>query len=320
MTTTAVPPVSPLRTAQPSGAGPSLARRRRKRPTRKSYKGYLFVAPFLLVFAVLLVVPLGYAFYISLFRTRIVGGTTFVGLANYATALSDPLFVGGLLRVARFILVQTPLMLALALFFALALDSGRLRFAKLIRLGVFLPYAVPSIVAALMWGYLYGPTFGPFAQIFRLVGISAPAFLSSKWLLPSIGNIVTWEFTGYNMIVLYAALQAIPVDLYDAAVVDGAGGIRTAWSVRIPLVRPVLQLLVFFSLIGTFQLFSEPEIMAALAPTAVGSAYTPNLYAYNLIFIDQEVNYAAAVSFLLAFAILVLSYSVILLTNRRNRP
>jgi multiple sugar transport system permease protein len=310
-----------IRTAPPSGSGLRTARasvpggRRKKHGT----KGYLFIAPFLLVFVVLLLVPLGYSFYISLFRTQIVGGTTFVGLTNYRAALSDTLFRSGLARVGRFILVQTPVMLGFALFFALALDSARLRFARLIRLGVFLPYAVPSIVAALMWGYLYGPSFGPFAQIAHDLGTTAPGFLSSQWMLASIGNIVTWEFTGYNMIVIYAALQAIPSELYDAAAVDGAGGIRTAWSVKIPIIRPVLQLLVFFSLIGTFQLFSEPDIMAAIAPTVIGNAYTPNLYAYNLIFTDQEVNYAAAVSFLLAFVILVLSYSVILLTNRRNK-
>lgn len=311
---TARPEAPRLRRNIASGAG-----RSRNRSARRAYKGYLFIAPFLLVFVALLIVPLGYAFYISLFRYRIVGGTSFVGLANYRLAISDPLFLSGVLRLAKFIIVQTPVMLALALFFALALDSGRLRFARVIRLAVFLPYAVPSIVAALMWGYLYGPTFGPFAQILSHIGVPPPGFLTSKWMLPSIGNIVTWEFTGYNMIVLYAALQAIPTDLYDAAVVDGAGGFRTAWSVKVPIIRPVLQLLVFFSLIGSFQLFAEPEIMTSIAPTVIGSAYTPNLYAYNLIFTNQETNYAAAVSFLLAFFILIISYTVILLTSRKGK-
>ena len=286
---------------------------------RHGLSGYLFVAPFLVAFAAVLLLPLAYAFYISLFTTRIVGGTVFVGLANYSAALSDSLFLHGMLRVTEFLLVEAPIMLGLALFFALALDSGRLRFVRVLRLGIFVPYAVPSVVAALMWGYLYGPTFGLFAEIARDLGLAPLGFLTSRWMLGSIANIVVWEFTGYTMIVLYAALQAIPTELYNAAAVDGAGAIRMAWSIKVPLIRPVLQLLAFFAVIGSFQLFSEPDIMSAVAPTVIGSSYTPNLYAYNLVFTDREPNYAAAVSFLVGFAILALSYSVIFLMNRKKK-
>jgi multiple sugar transport system permease protein len=308
----AAPAVRQGRTRTRSGPG---GRRR----TRHALTGYLFVAPFLVAFIGVLVVPLGYAFYISLFRTRLVGGTVFVGLANYRAALSDSLFLHGMWRVTEYFLFQAPVMLGLALFFALALDSGRLRFVRLLRLGMFVPYAVPAVVAALMWGYLYGPSFGPFAEIARAVGVKPFGFLTSRWMLGSIANIAWWEFIGYTTIVIYAALQAIPPDLYDASSVDGAGPVRTAWSVKIPMIRPVLQLLAFFAVIGAFQLFSEPNIMAALAPTVIGSAYTPNLYAYNLVFTDQEPNYAAAISFLVGFAILILSYAIIFSTNRRAR-
>jgi multiple sugar transport system permease protein len=266
-----------------------------------------------------LVLPLGYAFYISLFRSRLVGGTVFVGLANYTAALSDSLFLQGMRRVTEYLLFQAPVMLGLALFFALALDSGRVRFVRFIRLGMFVPYAVPSVVAALMWGYLYGPSFGLFAEIARDIGVKPFGFLSSRWMLGSIANIVWWEFIGYTMVVIYAALQAIPTELYDASSVDGAGALRTAWSVKIPMILPVLQLLAFFAVIGAFQLFSEPNIMSGLAPTVIGNAYTPNLYAYNLVFTDQEPNYAAAISFLVGFVILVFSYGLIFSMNRRGR-
>lgn len=267
----------------------------------------------------MLIVPLGYAFYISLFNTRLVGGTVFVGLANYRDALHDSLFLHGMKLVTEYLLFQAPVMLGLALFFALALDSGRVRFVRLIRLGMFVPYAVPSVVAALMWGYLYGSSFGLFAEIARAVNVKPFGFLTSKWMLGSIANIVWWEFTGYTMIVIYAALQAIPTELYDASAVDGAGSVRTAWSVKIPMIRPVMQLLGFFAVIGAFQLFSEPNIMASIAPTVIGSSYTPNLYAYNLVFTDQQANYAAAISFLVGFAILVLSYVLIFSMNRPRR-
>ncbi|TDO69127.1 multiple sugar transport system permease protein [Kribbella sp. VKM Ac-2571] len=293
--------------------------RRRARGVSRARTGYLFVAPFMLVFLGLLVLPLAYAAYLSLFQERLIGGTVFAGLSNYTRALTDPRLLHGVGRVGLFFLIQVPIMLAIALFAALAIDSGLLRVAKSFRLGIFLPYAVPAVVATLMWGYLYGQDFGPFAQLADKLSMSPPKFLSSDWMLGSIANIVTWEFTGYNMIILYAALRAVPHDLYEAAAVDGAGAIRTAWSIKIPALRPALLVCLIFSVIGSFQLFSEPQLMQRLAPSVIDSGYTPNLYAYTLAFTGQEVNYAAAVSFLLGAVIVVASYAVLLVTTRRSR-
>ena len=209
-------------------------------------------------------------------------------------------------------------MLILALLFALALDSGLMRLAKVVRLGIFLPYAVPSVVATLMWGYLYGPSFGPFAQIGKDLHVTVPNFLDSTWMLGSLSNIVTWEFTGYNMIILYAALQTIPRDLYEAAAVDGAGPWRIARSIKLPALRPALGLTLLFSVIGSFQLFNEPFLLQQLAPNVIDSSYTANLYAYSLAFTGQQVNYAAAVSFLLGLVIVVISYVFLFLATRRR--
>jgi multiple sugar transport system permease protein len=291
----------------------------RRRSVNHAGSGYLFVAPFLLVFVLLLILPLGYAAYLSLFREQLIGGTVFAGLDNYTRALGDDRLVEGILRVAKFFAVQVPIMLALSLLAALAIDSGLLRFAKVFRLGIFVPYAVPAVVATLMWGYLYGRDFGPFAQLADKFGATGPDFFSSGLMLGSIGNIVTWEFTGYNMIILYAALRAIPTELYEAAAVDGASALRTAWHIKIPALRPALLLCLIFSVIGSFQLFAEPKLLQPLAPSVIDSAYTPNLYAYTLAFTGQEVNYAAAVSFLLGLVIVVASYTVLLVTSRRGR-
>jgi multiple sugar transport system permease protein len=292
---------------------------RRPKLANTGNSGYLFVAPFMVVFLGMLVVPLAYAAYLSLFRDRLIGGTVFAGLDNYTRALGDDRLLEGVGRVARFFAFQVPIMLLISLLAALAIDSGLLRMAKVFRLGIFLPYAVPSVVAALMWGYLYGPDFGPFAQLADKVGAAVPPFLSDSWMLGSMANIVTWEFTGYNMIILYAALRAIPGELYEAAAVDGAGAWRTAWSIKIPAIRPALMLCLIFSVIGSFQLFAEPNLLQRLAPNVIDSAYTPNLYAYTLAFTGQEVNYAAAVSFLLGLVIIVASYTVLFLTSRRSR-
>jgi multiple sugar transport system permease protein len=279
----------------------------------------MFVAPFLLVFITMLVIPLIYAAYLSLFREQLIGGRVFAGFDNYSRALSDDRLREGTVRVAEFFLLQVPLMLAIALFAALAIDTGLLRAAKVFRLGIFVPYAVPAVVAALMWGYLYGRDFGPFSQLADKVGAPAPDFLSAGHMLASMANIVTWEFTGYNMIILYAALRAIPEELYEAAAVDGAGAWRIAWSIKIPSIRPALMLCLIFSVIGSFQLFTEPQLLQRLAPSVIDSAYTPNLYAYTLAFTGQEANYAAAVSFLLGLVIVVASYTVLIVTNRRSR-
>jgi multiple sugar transport system permease protein len=281
--------------------------------------GYLFIAPFLILFVTMLVLPLAYAAYLSLFNERLIGGTVFVGLENYARALGDDRLISGVLRVARFFAFQVPIMLGLALAAALAVDSGLLRMSRTFRLSIFVPHAVPSVVAALMWGYLYGPDFGPFAQLAGHLHVGAPAFLSDGLMLGSLANVVTWEFTGYNMIILYAALRAIPTDLYEAAAVDGAGAWRIAWSIKIPALRPALLLCLIFSVIGSFQLFAEPNLLQRLAPSVIDNAYTPNLYAYTLAFTGQEVNYAAAVSVLLGLVIICASYTVLLVTNRRSR-
>ena len=280
---------------------------------------YCLVAPFFLAFLTMLVLPLFYSGYLSLFREQLVGGTVFAGVGNYVRALQDHVFLGGVLRMAQFLVIQVPIMLSLALVFALALDSGRLRMQRIIRLTIFVPYAVPGVIAALMWGYLYGPNFGPFAQGARAIGLPTPPFLGNGWMLGSIMNIVTCSFVGYNMIILYAALRSITTELYEAARVDGAGEFRVAWSIKIPAIRPALLLTTIFSVIGTLQLFNEPNLLRILAPNVIGVGYTPNLYAYNLAFINQDINYAAAIAFLLGIVIMIVSYAVQLGVLRRER-
>jgi multiple sugar transport system permease protein len=286
---------------------------------RQYVAAYLLVLPFFLVFLAMVIVPLGYAGYLSFFRQQLIGGVSFAGFANYTRALTDPAFLYGVGRVGLFLVIQVPIMLALSLFFALALDSGMVRLAKFVRLAIYIPYAVPAVVATLMWGYLYGRDFGPFAQLAGMAGLPAPPFLEPGFVLFSIINIVNWEFIGYNMIIIYAALRSIPTDLYEAARVDGASEPRIAWSIKIPAVRPALILTVIFSVIGSFQLFNEPNLLRILAPNAINSSYTPNLYAYTLAFVNQDANYAASIAFLLGMVIMALSYAVQLGTQRKEK-
>ncbi|MBV9449209.1 MAG: sugar ABC transporter permease [Streptosporangiaceae bacterium] len=273
----------------------------------------------MIVFAIAIVAPLAYAIYLSLFQDRLFGGTVFAGFANYTRAIGDNLFKAGLLRVMIFMLVQVPVMLLLALLTALAIDSGRLKAAKIFRIGVFIPYAVPAVVGAIMWGYLTGGQFGLVGAIGHDLGVHLPNLLGKGWMLATLGNVVTWEFTGYNMLILYAALRAVPTELYEAAAVDGAGEFRKAWSVKLPALRRALLLATTFSIIGSFQLFTEPAIMSALAPAVITTNYTPNYYAYNLAFNGQEYNYAAAIAVVTGLVTVVLAYAVQIWTARRER-
>jgi multiple sugar transport system permease protein len=298
----------------------SIALRRGSITKRKqNIAAYLFITPFVVLFVAMLLIPLGYSGYLSLFKSQMVGGTVFAGLANYLMALTDPLFISSVLRVVLFLVIQVPIMLGLALLFALAIDSGRVRGSRFVRLVIFIPYAVPGVVGALMWGYLYGRDFGPISQAIKALGLPTPDLLSSDLILGSIMNISIWGFAGYNMIVLYSALRAIPAELYDAAQVDGAGQFRIAWSVKIPAIKPALLLTLIFSIIGGFQLFTEPSLLYSIAPNAVGQSFSPNLYAYNQAFVSENTNYAAAIAFLLGFVIMIVSYVVQLPLLRKEK-
>ena len=292
--------------------------RRKARGLRHGLAGFMFTAPFMVLFLAFFIAPLIYALYLSLYREQLVGGNAFVGLDNYKDGLADDAFRSGVGRVALYMVVQVPVMLGLALVFALILDSAKVWFPKLFRVAFFMPYAVPTVIAALMWGYLYGRDFGPFADVANSINVSPPTFLDQGTMLWSIANVSTWTYTGYNMIILYAALRSIPSELYEAAAVDGAGPVRTAIHVKLPLLRPALLLCTIFSVIGSFQLFAEPQIFASIAPDVIGKAYTPNLYVYNLAFADQRLNYAAALSFLLGVVVFVVSYVVMYASRRQE--
>ncbi|MBY8847727.1 sugar ABC transporter permease [Saccharothrix sp. MB29] len=291
----------------------------RRRVTAHPVAGALFVLPFFLVVVAFLVVPLGYAFRLSLSSRSLALGTRFTGLENYARAFTDPVLLDGLVRVALFGAVQIPVMLGVALAGALALDAVKTRFAAVFRLVAFMPYAVPAVIGALMWGFLYSRTFGPFADVPTWFGGEPVDFFGTSWLLLSLGNIVTWAWTGYNMIILYSALQGVPRETYEAAVVDGASQVQLALRVKVPAIRSAIGLASIFAVIGTMQFFTEPHVMARFAPQ-ISSGYTPNLYAYNQAFAYSDFHYSAAISFALGFLVFVVAYAVVFVRRRGVRP
>jgi multiple sugar transport system permease protein len=295
----------------------SVVGRPRRTGFNRDNKGWIFVGPFLAVFALTFLAPIGYAIYLSLFREQaFFGGTVFVGLDNYVDVIQDSKFWEAFGRVLLFLVVQVPIMLVLALLAALAIDSARLHGANFFRIVIFLPYAVPGVVAVLMWGYIYGNNFGLAADLNDLLGSTSIVPLSARWMLPSIANIVTWEFVGYNMLIFYSALRTVPEELYEAAAIDGAGTIRTIRAVKLPALRGAIVIATIFSIIGSFQLFNEPNILRTLAPNVITTYFTPNMYAYNLSFAGQQFNYSATVAIVMGVITAVIAYVVQLRGSR----
>jgi multiple sugar transport system permease protein len=288
-------------------------------PRRRSWAGWWFIGPFMAVFALVFLAPIAYSIYLSVFRNQLIGGTAFVGLENYARALGDPQFWSALGRVALFLAVQVPVMLFIALVVALALDSGRLYGKSFFRISIFLPYAVPAVVATLMWGFMYGTRFGLVANINQAFGLNLPSPLSSELVLASIGNIVTWEFIGYNMLIFYSALTVIPKSLYEAAEIDGAGQLRVIAAIKLPAIRGAIVVATIFSVIGSFQLFNEPSILKSLSPNTISTFFTPNLYAYSLSFSGQQYNYSATVAIIMGLITMAIAYAVQVRGMRKER-
>jgi multiple sugar transport system permease protein len=294
------------------------------RRARLRWAPYGFAAPFVLLFAAFYLIPIGYAVWESLQKTVRAGGlafsvarTTFGGFSNYQQVLTDADFRSGLVRVVLFGLVQVPVMLGTALVLALLIDSGRARFARFFRLAYFLPYALPGVIAAIVWGFLYSPGISPISQALGHTPVGNVNLLSPDTVLFAIGNIVTWSWTGYNMLIIFSALQAIPHDIFEAARIDGASEWRIAVRIKLPMLIPALVLTCVFSIIGTLQLFTEPQVLSKLTGT-ISSSFTPNLLAYTAAFVDNNTYFAAAVSVTLALITFVLSFAMLRLTWRRS--
>lgn len=276
------------------------------------------VAPFCVVLACFAIVPLGYALYISFFRTTLFGGTVFAGVGNFANTLGSTGFWNGVVRIVEFGCVQVPVMLGLGLFFALALDSGLVRLRRVFHTVYFIPYAVPGVVASLMWGFMFEPAFGPLDSVTKAFALGTPDFLASHTVLFSIGNVVTWEWTGYHVIIFYTALQWVPRQLEEAAVVDGATLWQVTWFVKLRSILPVVALTGLLSIIGNMQLFTEPSIFATLTP-AITSSYTPNYYIYTLAFEEFNFNGGAAAAFVVAVFTIVATAFVLMGRRRIQR-
>jgi multiple sugar transport system permease protein len=275
-------------------------------------------------FALLMLLQIGYTLFLSVEKSQVTGlglgagarRQVFAGLSNYTSGLTDPVFTSALLRVLLYSVILVPVMLGLALLFALLLDAQRVRLQRFSRLAIFLPYAVPVVIASLLWGFMYLPTVSPFPAILARVGLSMPNLFTTHVALLSVANIGVWGGTGFNMIVMYTALRAVPADLYEAARIDGASQLQVALRIKIPMIAPALVLTGVFSIIATLQVFNEPQTLAPLTNT-ISPDWMPLMKVYDLAFNDNDIYGAAALSVIIAVVMFVLSYGLLRVSNRR---
>ncbi|MEV2210159.1 sugar ABC transporter permease [Streptomyces sp. NPDC050997] len=285
------------------------------------WKGAAFTVPFQLGFVFLYLLPIGYAVYQSLFRVQQsglgLGGSTeeFSGLDNYQQGLTDSAFMGSVLRVVLFAVVQIPVMLSVSLVLALFLDAVNARLASRFRILLLVPYMIPGVVAALVWINLYSPDVGPLSPLGEVFGFDWNFFAPSM-VWPSIGNLLTWHGIGYNMVILYSALQGVPRELFEAARLDGASERRIALSIKIPYVRGALVLTGMLSVIQMLQIFNEPALFRNVTPQTVSDSFTPIMIIYNQAFTAGNYHYAAALSVLLALILGVASFLFYRLTSK----
>ncbi|GAA4988882.1 carbohydrate ABC transporter permease [Streptomyces hyderabadensis] len=314
-------PAGAARAAAPTPSASGLRARRAARRRQLTAAGVL-MTPFFALLVTVFLIPVGTAVYLSFFSDDQPGlgfgpeRTVFVGLRSYAAVLTDPTFLGGLGTVALYCLIYIPLMVVGALALALLLDSGVVRLRAFAQLGLFLPHAVPGIIAALIWLYLYTPGISPVIELFAKGDITID-FLGVHTVLPSIVNIALWSNLGYNMVVFYAALQAVPREVIEASVVDGAGPVRTALQVKTPLVRASIVMVSIFTLIWALQLFTEPMLLSQSSPM-INSRFSPSMYIYDAAFTRNNYSLAAAASVVLLVCTIALSYGVTRFTSRAD--
>lgn len=283
---------------------------------RKSAVAYAFLFPYLAVFGVFWAWPIVQSIVYSFQNTR-AARATFSLSANWGRLASDPVFFRALVHTLLFLVIQVPVMLALAILLAVALDSPQLRARSLFRFAFFAPIVVGEVAYSTVFRLLFNGQFGAVNQALAGVGIAGPDWLNQPLSAFAVLVVaVTWRWTGYNAIIILAGLQSIPYDLYEAASVEGVPKWRQFLSLTLPLLSPVIAFAAVLSIIGSLQLFTEPQLITRGGPG--GATDTLGTYLYQQGFRGFNFGYAAAIGYTAAMLALVVSLVQTRLFRRRD--
>ncbi len=288
----------------------------------EAWAGWAFLAPALAVIVLFFVLPVlgGLALSFTNFDIYAIGDPAtarFVGLENYRALVTSPVFWRSLGNTFYFVLLAGPLSVALSLLAALLVSSPLARWQGLFRTVYFAPVVTTLVAVAVVWRYLYHPRFGLLNRALEAVGIGAIDWLGDpRTAMPAIILVAVWKSFGYNMVIFVAGLQAIPVSLYEAARIDGAGFWRRFWHITLPGLKPTFLFVGLTTMIGYFQLFAEPYVMTA-GGGPLNATLSVVLYMYKEGFRWWNMGYAAAVAF--ALFLVILAATLIQLRLQRGR-
>jgi multiple sugar transport system permease protein len=277
---------------------------------RRTLTGWSFAAPFTVLFLVFALLPVLASLAMSLTDMRSTDlqhplAVNFVGLHNYARLFGDAQFLRAALNTVVFVVAGVPLTMIVALAAANGLNSGLIRLRGLYRVGFYLPVVTSIVAIAVVWRFLLDPQAGLIDNLLSLVGIQGPNWLGDPHL--SLGSIIVmavWRNFGSLMVIFLAALQGIPVDLYEASTLDGAGRWQQFRRITVPLLRPALLFGAVITGIGYLQLFEEPLVMTQGGP--LSSTLSVSYHIYNQ-FGFGNYGYASAAAYVLFVAIVALS-------------
>src|SRR5271166_7036715 len=253
----------------------------------------LFLPPALLLFTLFVTLPVIEAAYYSFFNWNGYGAPSkVIGLENYQRVLQDPIFYGSLLNNLWVILVSAFIQVPLALWMAL-LISDKTRSSVVFRAIFFLPYILGEIVAGLIWRYMYDGNYGVVAVVYRWFGQEAPEVLATEgWATAALLLVVVWKYFGFHMALFVAGRQGIGDDVLEAAKIDGATRWQTTWSIVLPLMRPVVVLSLFFSILGSLQAFAIIVSLTDGGPS--NSTHSAVSYLYNFGIKRMRVGFGSA--------------------------
>jgi multiple sugar transport system permease protein len=271
--------------------------------------GYLFIAPYVIFVVGIYGYPVLFALYMSFFdyffaSPGAIVDRPFVGLQNYASVLSDPLFALAMRNVVIFIVINVPLTVVLALVLATALNSA-LPLRAFFRAAYYIPYVTASVAVISIWLWLFSGS-GIVNQALGSLAPAPPWLVNGFWAMPIIAFYVTWKQLGFYVLLYLAALQNIPTPLYESAEVDGAGRLRTFFAITVPGVRSATTLVVVLATIVGANFFSEPYLLTG-GGGPDGQSISPVLLMYQSGIEQNHPGYAAAIGVLLAIAVLVVS-------------
>ena len=285
---------------------------------------YAFISPFFLVFAVFGLFPLLYTLWVSMHDWSLLAGDQgFVGLANYRELMGDRQFWRAMTNTVGIFVLATIPQLLLATVLAQVLNA-RLRARTFWRMGVLLPNVTSVAAVGIIFGLVFARDFGIVNYLLSLVGVDPVNWRGERWSSwLAIAVMVDWRWTGYNALILLAALQSVPKDLYEAARIDGASAWRQFWTITVPMLRPTLIFVTVVATIGGIQLFTEPLLFAsginAIAGGSSGQFQTVAMYLVQQAFTGQRFGYSATVAWVLfCFVALFSILNVALLRRIRS--